>query len=113
VVSQVKIPAHHTLCAAGLPQVNVSARSTLPCIGKFGANVLDGGLMVGSMGGLMGWVFGRGSHNLGGNCLGEWAADQRQHRSLMTSALVGSSDRIEGRRVGGACHGWIINGCVY
>jgi hypothetical protein len=40
------------------------------------------------------------------------AVDQHHHRSPTTSALVGSSDQIEGRRVEGAQHGQIIDGCV-
>ncbi len=103
--SRIKIPAHHTLCTTGLPQVNVSARSTLPCIGKFGANVLDGGVGGGFNGGFSGGGFDRGIHNLGGTCLGEGAADQHQHHSLTTSALIGSSNQIEGRRAKVAQHG--------
>jgi hypothetical protein len=87
-----KIPTHHTLCAAGFPQVNVSACSTLPCIGKFGANVFDRGVDGGFNGWFDGDGFDRGIHNLGGHCLMEGAADQRQHRSSTTSALVGSGD---------------------
>jgi hypothetical protein len=113
VASRVKISAHHTLCTMGLPQVKVSARSTLPCTGKFRANVLDGGVDGGFNGGFSGGGFNRGIHNLGGTCLGKGAADQRQHRSPTTSALVGSSNRIEGRRAGVAHHSRIINRCIY
>ncbi len=90
--SWVKIPAHHTLCAGGFHQVNVSARFTLPCIGKFGANVLDKGVDGGFNGGFDGGGFDRGVHKLGGHCLGEGAADQCQHRSPTTISLVGSGD---------------------